>query len=75
MCLLPLLELLSCKCSRSCKNPTCPCLANGLRCTELCKLTTCSNQAQEEVLDEDSEDDDDDDDINDHDDDIDDVWS
>ena len=42
------LQLLSCTCSRSCKLPTCPCLANGLKCTHLCKLLTCTNQVTEE---------------------------
>lgn len=42
------LQLLSCTCSRSCKLPTCPCLANGLKCTHLCKLLTCTNQVPEE---------------------------
>ena len=30
------LELLSCQCSRSCKLPSCFCMANGLKCTDLC---------------------------------------
>lgn len=30
------LQFLSCKCNRACKMPTCTCLANGLRCTQLC---------------------------------------
>ena len=34
--------LLSCTCTRSCKSPTCPCIENGLQCTELCKLQTCT---------------------------------
>lgn len=39
------LELLACKCVRSCKLPNCTCLANGLACTDMCKLQT-SNQKQ-----------------------------
>ena len=39
------LQLLSCKCVRSCKLPACSCLSNGLRCTDMCKIRTCDNQA------------------------------
>eukprot|EP00745_Piridium_sociabile_P027749 TRINITY_DN44663_c0_g1_i3.p1 TRINITY_DN44663_c0_g1~~TRINITY_DN44663_c0_g1_i3.p1 ORF type:complete len:1606 (-),score=395.32 TRINITY_DN44663_c0_g1_i3:590-5317(-) len=42
------LELLACKCTRSCVLPNCSCLANGLHCTDLCKLQTCSNQKQDD---------------------------
>ncbi len=42
------LQLLSCKCKRSCKLPDCTCLSNGLKCTDMCKLQTCSNQPSEE---------------------------
>ena len=42
------LQLLSCKCVRSCKLPECTCLNNGLKCTNLCKLQTCANQCSEE---------------------------
>ena len=38
------LELLTCNCVRSCKMPSCTCLSNGLACTDMCKLQTCSNQ-------------------------------
>ena len=31
------LELLSCQCNRLCQLPNCTCLANGLKCTTLCK--------------------------------------
>ena len=41
------LELLSCNCARSCKLPTCTCLANGMKCSDICKLRNCSNQLQE----------------------------
>ena len=43
------LELLACKCRRSCKLPDCTCLANGLTCTSMCKLQTCSNQTEEQT--------------------------
>ena len=42
------LELLSCKCKRSCLLPDCACLANSLVCTEMCTLQICTNQRQEE---------------------------
>ena len=42
------LQLLSCNCTLSCKLPECGCLSNGLRCTDMCKLQTCENQAREE---------------------------
>ena len=42
------LELMACKCVRTCKLPDCSCLANKLKCTEMCKLQTCSNQKEEE---------------------------
>lgn len=58
------LQLLSCKCTRSCKLPDCTCLANSLSCTNLCKLQTCTNQPCEEepapqLSESDTEDDDD----------------
>ena len=37
------LELMSCSCTCVCKTPQCKCIANGPRCTEMCKLTSCSN--------------------------------
>ena len=46
------LELLSYQCKRICQLPSCTCLVNGLRCTQLCKLQECTNQ-REEVADED----------------------
>ena len=56
------LQLLSCKCVRSCKMPDCTCLSNGLKCTDMCKLQTCNNQPVEkdcvDMEDSDSEDDD-----------------
>ena len=41
------LQLLSCNCSRSCQQPNCLCLANGLKCTNICRLKDCSNQNTE----------------------------
>ena len=45
-----LLELLSCSCARSCKLPTCICLANGLKSTDMCRLRDCNNRAEEEEI-------------------------
>ena len=42
------LELLPCKCVRSCKLTKCTCIANGLAYTNMCKLQSCSNQKQRE---------------------------
>ena len=41
------LQLLSCNCSRSCQQPNCLCLANGLKCTNICRLKDCNNQNTE----------------------------
>ena len=41
------LKLMSCKCVSACREPNCPCLANGLRCTDMCKLQDCDNQAED----------------------------
>lgn len=48
------LEFLSCQCKKSCKLPTCSCLVNGLKCTDMCRLQDCTNR---------KDDDDDDDDV------------
>ena len=42
-----MLELLSCSCTMSCQLSTCSCLANGLRCTDVCKLIDCENRFEE----------------------------
>ena len=47
------LELLACRCSRSCRLPDCVCMANGLTCTDMCRLQDCENQPiqdEEEVI-------------------------
>ena len=54
------LELLSCSCKRSCQLTTCSCLANGLKCTDVCKLLDCANRFEdsiEEFVSDDSEED------------------
>ena len=35
------LDLLACTCAKS----DCECLANGLKCTDMCRLPNCDNQA------------------------------
>ena len=42
------LELLACRCIRSCKLPSCVCLANGLKCTDICTLKECQNQVEDD---------------------------
>ena len=43
------LEVLVCKCVRSCKLTKCTCIANILACTDMCcKLQSCSNQKQQD---------------------------
>ena len=40
------LELLACPCTRSCKLSGCVCLANGLKCIDICTLKECQNQVE-----------------------------
>lgn len=40
-----ILDLLACNCARKCELPKCSCMANGLKCTDMCKLQDCENQA------------------------------
>lgn len=40
------LDLLACTCSRSCQPNKCECIKSGIKCTEMCKLAHCENQAQ-----------------------------
>lgn len=42
------IELLSCMCKKACNDDSCDCIRNGLKCSDLCRLTTCSNQPDEE---------------------------
>ena len=48
---LAVLELLSCKFSRKCSLPDCPCMKNGLRCTDMCRLDACENREEENDFD------------------------
>jgi hypothetical protein len=45
------LELLSCHCKSVCDSD-CPCVINGLKCSEMCRLKECSNSTALEDLDE-----------------------
>ena len=42
------LELMKCQCRRVCDNRNCPCVANGLKCTQMCSLQNCTNQREED---------------------------
>ncbi len=41
------LDLLACTCPRICKLPQCPCMVNGLLCTDICQLQNCDNKDTE----------------------------
>ena len=62
-------EFLSCKCTSVCRLPTCPCLANRLKCTITCKMQDCNNWQEENgpVADRGSDDSSDDEEITEHD--------
>ena len=42
------LELMSCKCSTGCKLPSCVCILNGLKYTDICRLRGCSKKTPED---------------------------
>lgn len=42
------IELLSCMCRKACNDDSCECIRNGLKCSDICRLTNCSNQPEEE---------------------------
>ena len=54
------LNLLACNCSTKCSLPRCVCVANGIRCTDMCRLKDCENRitsddvesSDEEVVDD-----------------------
>ena len=45
-------ELMSCSCSKSCKLPKCSCLSNGLKCTDMRKLSDCENRREDTIEDD-----------------------
>ena len=50
------LKLLSCECSRNCTDESCPCVQNGLSCTDMCKRKDCENSHPEVSVEEDGSD-------------------
>lgn len=40
-----ILDLLTCRCPRKCVLPSCQCMKNGLKCTDMCRLPNCENQS------------------------------
>ena len=50
-----ILDLLACNCTRKCELPRCTCMANGLKCTDMCRLQDCENQALVNQEDEDAQ--------------------
>ena len=40
--------LMSCMCKKACNDDLCDCIRNGFKCSDLCCLTICSNQPDEE---------------------------
>ena len=42
------IELISCMCKKACNDDSCDCIRNGLKRSDLCRLTTCSNRPDEE---------------------------
>ena len=38
------LQFLACKCTKSCQAPSCPCVNNQMKCSDMCRLKTCGNQ-------------------------------
>lgn len=50
------LDLLACNCKKKCTMPKCTCIANKLKCTDMCRLQDCGNQPQESVSDNEEQD-------------------
>ena len=42
------IDLISCTCKKSCDETTCDCILNKLKCSDLYRMTTGSNQPEEE---------------------------
>ena len=43
-----ILDMLACNCTKKCALPRCVCMVNGLKCTDMCKLKNCDNQADDD---------------------------
>ena len=41
------IELMSCVCKKACNDDSCDCIRDGLKCSDLYCLTTCSSQPDE----------------------------
>ena len=39
------LELIAGKCRKSYKEPSCLCIMNGMKCSDMCSLKNCENQS------------------------------
>ena len=46
-----ILELMFCSCTKQCVAGKCPCIDNGLFCTDACKKKNCDNFPDEDVVD------------------------
>lgn len=46
------MDLLSGDCRRKCIQGDCPCIDNGLRCTNACKLKECENMEDDSDVDD-----------------------
>ena len=55
-----ILDLLACNCARKCELPKCECMANGLKCTDMCRLPDCDNQPNQQESEESADEFDDD---------------
>ena len=44
------LTLIFCTCPRKCVVETCPCIGNGLICTDACMKSDCGNYINEEII-------------------------
>ena len=46
-----ILDLMFCTCPRQCTAGSCPCVDNGLYCTDACKKKNCDNLPEDDVID------------------------
>ena len=46
--LTTILDMLACNCTKKCALPRYVCMVNGLKCTDMCKLKNCDNQADDD---------------------------
>ena len=53
------LDLLACTCPKKCTLSKCEYMANGLKCTDMCKLPDCDNQPSTSDSEESADDDED----------------